>query len=95
MKVHSNWNQSGQGEKEDDVDNDEVGDAEDLFSANFIGFCRSDIQLYYLYVFCTKYGLIASAIVVMPKEAKHSGSSKDRIYIPSHSSGGESKSTKR
>lgn len=89
MKGHANWKRSGQGEKEVEDDHaflnneDALKDKfKNVYSSNFIDFCRGDMPLYYLYCACIKYDLLYSTLVSMPVQSQHNGKSKTRIYKP-------------
>lgn len=47
----------------------------EVFSSSFVDFIGGDWPLYYFYLLAIKNGLLKSALVTMPKEARHNGTS--------------------
>lgn len=78
MNVYSNWKRSDQETKVEEIEDGYSDDVDEVFGANFVDFCRGDMPVYYIYCAWTKFRLLSSTPVSMPKEAQYSEESKSR-----------------
>lgn len=72
-KAMAKFRTSGQGDGGCDLTSEEREG--EVFSSSFVDFVGDDWALYCFYLVAVKYGLLKSALVTMPKEARHNGTS--------------------